>query len=734
MFIAGAALSAVQLLPAAEYARQSVRQEWPYELFTLHSLHPVSLLTAIFPFFHGSGEAIYRLPYWGVYWHHNEAQIYLGAIALSLAMAGAICAWRSRFDIGVFWSCVAVVGVILAFGKYSGPIARMLYHVPVIGNFRSPNRHWMEVALAAAMLAGYSVDRLLREDSRFLARCAQIIAASLASLSVVIGGFVLWRTETSERIIRSVPDLGHLQPGFLQQAGAEFYLPAFAAVAACVAIVVFARSASRSRWYPLLLALLIADYNLYAAFAPIANPARLESLVGSAMPKSLAAAQSERSPIRSHVMLNRASGEFNPFWFYGGEMIGGYDPVLNERYKIFSGIDEAGRSFISTVLDAEDRTLDILNVKYVFIPPAFVEPAAASEAGAQVELRNGRTAIFKAGEAGGDRLAIVSLLVDSVEILDGQTVAELSISCESGEGWETALRAGRDTSEWAYDRADVRSSVKHSRAEIAENWSGDIAGSFQAHAYIARIDLPRALRNCRSPRTVRVTAKTPGNAAITVKRIAFDEASTGRSILLSQTVNASLDNADRWREVAERSTAAPYRDFRIFENLRAMPRAWVAGRARVAYEGDQLKLIRGEFAGQRFDPHTEALVDHATAGKLNAELLKPAESYVDDPSPVEAAIIERKPARMLVEAVAKRPSILVVSENDYPGWKATVDGAESELLRVNYNLRGVKISEGKHRVELIYRPDSLVTGTVVSAATALLLALIFFWDCRKENR
>jgi hypothetical protein len=734
MFVAGASLAAVQLLPAAEFASQSVRREWPFELFTLHSLHPLSLLTTLFPFFHGEGGGIYRMPYWGVYWHHNEAQIYLGAIALSLAIAGAVFAWRVRFSIGVFWSCVAFVGAVLAFGKYSGPVARALYHVPVIGNFRSPNRHWMEVAFAVAVLAGYAVDRLLRDESRFLSHCAQIVSASLAVLTVVIGGIVLWQSDLAERLIRSLPDLSHLPQGFLQTSGAEFYVPMIAAVSGCLAIVIFSRALKRSRWYLLLLALLIVDYNLYAAFAPIANPDRLETLIGTAMPKNLAAKQSEREPIRYHVMLNAASGEFSPFWFYGSEMIAGYDPVLNERYKTFSGIDEAGRSFISTMLDAQDHTLDILNVRYVLVPPAFFDPEAAqaADAGSQVELRNGRSAIFEASEGGADSLTVVSSLTDSVGIADGEVVAEIAINCGAETQWQTTLRAGQDTSEWAYDRPDVRSAIKHSRARIAESWSGDAASSFQAHSYLARIGLPSHTRDCRLPWTVRVKAATPGNAAISFRRIAFDDSRSGRSTALSQTLSTALSDTTRWRAVAERSEAKPYREFHIFENLRAMPRAWVVERVNVAFEGDQLKLIRGEFAGQQFNPQTTALIDHATAEKLNRDLLKYQTIETSKPQNVpilaKANILSRDPTRILIEAEAQRPSILVLSEIFYPGWKVKVDGVESEVLRVNYDLRGVELAAGNHRIEFIYRPKSVITGAAVSITTALCLLSIFLWE------
>jgi hypothetical protein len=744
MFIGGACLSAAQLVPAAEFASQSVRREWPFELFTLHSLHPLSLLTTLFPYFHGEGRGFYRMPYWGVYWHHNEAQIYLGAIALSLAIAGAVFALRARLGVGMFWICAAIIGVILAFGKYAGPVAHALYQVPVIGAFRSPNRHWMEVALGVAVLAGYAVDRLLSEESRLLARVAQIASLSLAALCVAVGAFVLWRKDLAEAVVRALSDLGHAQPGVFQAAGPEFYLPMIISVGALAVIAIFTRARRRSHWFALLLAPLIIDYHLYAVFAPITNPARLETLVGTAMPQALAAKQSERDPIRYHITLDPASGEFSPFWFYGGEMVTGYDPVLSLRYKTFSGVDEAGRTYISSLFDPQDQTLDLLNTRYVFAPPSILDPyigaigatgdisetATKKYQAEQVELRQGRIAVFKTGASGGDSLVIVSSLSNSAEIADEEEVAEVTVNCGSGPQWSTALRAGRDTSEWAYDRPDVRRVVKHSRASIAENRNGDASSSFQAHSYLARIELPENLRACQSPRTVQVKAKARGAAAININQIAFETAAPERSITLAR---ATRFDQSRWREVEQRSETKAYRDFRVFENLRAMPRAWLARRVKVAYEGDQLKLIRGEL-GDGFDPRTTALVDHETAATLNPNLLTAAEEYEGErPNVKKAEILERRPARMLIETDSPKPSVLVLSEIAYPGWRVTIDGFSSELLRVNYNLRGVALPEGSHRIELTYSPVSLKVGAVVSITTALGLLLIVLWDKRRAK-
>ncbi len=564
MFIAGIGLTAVQLLPAVEFATKSVRQEWPFELFTLHSLHPASLLVALFPFFHGSGQAIYQMPYWGSYWHHNEAQIYLGASALALALAGGIAAWCARHRVGMFWSLVAVVGVILSLGKYSGFIAKLLYHVPLISHFRSPNRHWMEVVLAVAVLAGYAVDRLLREESKFLARCALTSSAFIALLCGAVGGWMFRQKPQAESWLRSLRDLQHLPPGFLQSARWEFLLPMMLAAGACLAVVIFARSRNRARWFAPLLLVLLIDFNLYAAFAPISNPAKFETLVGQAMPPTLAAKQSEREPIRYQLMLSAATGEFSPFWFYGHEMMTGYDPVLNERQKVFSGLDEAGRAFNQTMLEPQDRTLDLFNAQYVFVPPGYPN--------------------------------------------------------------ETAL-----------------------------------------------------------------------------------------------------NNATRWRELAERSPIKPYSDYRVFENLRALPRVWLTGHAKTAYEGDQLKLIRGQIADPEFDPRTTALVDHETAAKLEPSLFQT--STTADAG--TASILSRTPTNLSIEVQANQSSLLVLSEMFYPGWKARLDGRDVDLWRVDYNLRGVSVPSGRHLVEFRYAPMSINLGAAISLMTALGLLAILVWERKR---
>jgi uncharacterized membrane protein YfhO len=69
-------------------------------------------------------------------------------------------------------------------------------------------------------------------------------------------------------------------------------------------------------------------------------------------------------------------------------------------------------------------------------------------------------------------------------------------------------------------------------------------------------------------------------------------------------------------------------------------------------------------------------------------------------------------------------SILVLSENDYPGWRVYIDGESAEVLRVNYAQRGVLIPGGDHQISFVYRPWSVMGGFLVSLLTAMGLIIV----------
>ena len=66
---------------------------------------------------------------------------------------------------------------------------------------------------------------------------------------------------------------------------------------------------------------------------------------------------------------------------------------------------------------------------------------------------------------------------------------------------------------------------------------------------------------------------------------------------------------------------------------------------------------------------------------------------------------------------------LVLTDSDYPGWSAHVDGEERPILLANYFYRAVPVRPGDREVVFTYRSRPFELGRLVSAATLVTLLI-----------
>ena len=73
----------------------------------------------------------------------------------------------------------------------------------------------------------------------------------------------------------------------------------------------------------------------------------------------------------------------------------------------------------------------------------------------------------------------------------------------------------------------------------------------------------------------------------------------------------------------------------------------------------------------------------------------------------------------------KNEGFAVFSEMYYKnGWNATIDGKESEIIRVDYALRGLNIPAGKHTVEFKFEPQVVKTGSTIALLSSIGMVLL----------
>ncbi len=123
---------------------------------------------------------------------------------------------------------------------------------------------------------------------------------------------------------------------------------------------------------------------------------------------------------------------------------------------------------------------------------------------------------------------------------------------------------------------------------------------------------------------------------------------------------------------------------------------------------------------QRFDPLRVALFDTSTTVRTQA-----APSTMPEPLSIKVQATMWEPGHIVLALDQPAPAnaTLMVSENFYPGWTATVNGSPAKVDRADYVLMGVELPAGAKQVELTFRSARYESGKSITLA-ALALGLV----------
>jgi Bacterial membrane protein YfhO len=160
----------------------------------------------------------------------------------------------------------------------------------------------------------------------------------------------------------------------------------------------------------------------------------------------------------------------------------------------------------------------------------------------------------------------------------------------------------------------------------------------------------------------------------------------------------------------------------LYRNRALGPRAWWVPRARRM--ADHARALA---ALTDFDPEREVLLEEPVASdEGNPSVAVPGGATV--------TVARYAPLEILVECRAPAPGYLVLADTHYPGWRATVDGRESPVLRANYAMRAVALPPGSHTVRFRYEPGMLRVGAVITGASLAgwtALGVVVLWRRRR---
>jgi hypothetical protein len=176
------------------------------------------------------------------------------------------------------------------------------------------------------------------------------------------------------------------------------------------------------------------------------------------------------------------------------------------------------------------------------------------------------------------------------------------------------------------------------------------------------------------------------------------------------------------------------RNTRVYENTNAYPRAWVVHDVHVVHGEDQAfrylerrsRRRNGAYVVETFDPRRQAVIE---VGGDNTD--PTVDRLEDGRTGCEAAARDRatvehySASSVTLRVDAACAGLLVLPDTYFPGWKATVNGADQTIRPTDGGLRGVIVPQGTSEVELRYAPRAFPLGIALAAGG--LLVFLVLW-------
>jgi Bacterial membrane protein YfhO len=126
-------------------------------------------------------------------------------------------------------------------------------------------------------------------------------------------------------------------------------------------------------------------------------------------------------------------------------------------------------------------------------------------------------------------------------------------------------------------------------------------------------------------------------------------------------------------------------------------------------------------------------IDLRQAAITEEPIVLPADTSATDQSE-EVKVLHYSADLLQLSVQSHRTSLLVMSENYYPGWMAWLDDAPAKIYNVDIAFRGIVIPAGTHWLRMVFRPVILPVSAAVSFATAGLIVFGLWYSYLRKRK
>ncbi|MFH0926498.1 MAG: YfhO family protein [bacterium] len=189
---------------------------------------------------------------------------------------------------------------------------------------------------------------------------------------------------------------------------------------------------------------------------------------------------------------------------------------------------------------------------------------------------------------------------------------------------------------------------------------------------------------------------------------------------------ALLDEANGLKLVKVLSKPNGYSKLFVYQVEDCLPRAYIVPEA--IFMEDQ-KLTLKTIASKEFDPRKTVIINDYNYSKYKKKKLDDVaedrgKGKGDSHFPYcKINLYENNYIKIMTNSPFA--GYLFLSDTNYPGWRAYVDGRFTDVLNANCIFRAVYVPKGEHEVIFRFIPMSLVIGGIISLVTVIAIIVTF---------
>ena len=163
------------------------------------------------------------------------------------------------------------------------------------------------------------------------------------------------------------------------------------------------------------------------------------------------------------------------------------------------------------------------------------------------------------------------------------------------------------------------------------------------------------------------------------------------------------------------------------QNSNANGNAWFVSKIQYVNSADEeMKVL------DKFDSKNSVIVNQYEFGSWRKDT--PNNNFAKDSS-ATITLDLYKPNYLKYTSNNTNNGFGVFSEMYYSkGWKASIDGKESSVYRVDYTLRGLEIPKGKHIIEFKFEPQVIKTGSTITLISSIGMLILLIGGIYFERK